>query len=112
MLQNGLQGPSALEVTTPSPTGPAGPVGDAAHPFRIAAKQKLTNFRQPSVCDSPKLAERFIAEKRFMNDNRAVVIANPWGNGTPVMKQFAGEAWSGEPIWGKERSTWIKISFR
>jgi len=26
-----------------------------------------------------------------------------------LMKQQAGDNWNGAPIWGRERSTWLKV---
>ena len=65
-----------------------------------------------SVCDSPDQVEKFIAQKHFLSDNAVRKVANPWDRGNEVMKQFAGESWPGEPIWGEERSTWIKVVVR
>jgi hypothetical protein len=62
-----------------------------------------------SVCDSPALADRFISEKHFLSDNRAALVERPWHEGRELMERYAGGAWPGEPIWGRERSTWIKI---
>jgi len=62
-----------------------------------------------SVCDSPASAGQFIAQKDFMSNNRAAPVQRPWHEGTGLMKRYAGAAWDGVPIWGRERSTWIKI---
>jgi hypothetical protein len=62
-----------------------------------------------SVCDSPASAGQFIAQKDFMSDNRAVPVERPWHEGTGLMKRYAGETWDGVPVWGRERSTWIKV---
>jgi hypothetical protein len=62
-----------------------------------------------SVCDQPSLAEKFIAQKDFLSDHRAAPVDRPWHEGTGLMKRYAGASWHGDPIWGRERSTWIKI---
>jgi hypothetical protein len=65
-----------------------------------------------SSCDNPALAGRFIAEKRFMSDNRPVPVERPWSEGTEIMKRSVGDSWDGEPIWGRERSCWLKVIVR
>jgi hypothetical protein len=62
-----------------------------------------------SVCDSPASSGQFIAQKDFLSDNRAVAVERPWHEGTGLMNRYAGEAWGGVPLWGRERSTWIKV---
>jgi len=62
-----------------------------------------------STCDSPRDAEKFIARKNFLRQHSASLIANPWGDGTPLMQAYAGPAWNGQPIWGHAPSTWLKV---
>jgi hypothetical protein len=62
-----------------------------------------------SACDSPRDAQKFIARKNFLRDQKASLIENPWGDGTPLMQAYAGHAWNGQPIWGHSPSTWIKV---
>jgi hypothetical protein len=62
-----------------------------------------------SVCDSPALADRFISDKRYLSDNRPASVERPWHEGKELMERYAGGAWPGEAIWGRERSTWVKI---
>lgn len=62
-----------------------------------------------SACDSPAAAEKFISQKNYLSDHHAVAIERPWHEGTMLMKQQAGDNWNGAPIWGRERSTWLKV---
>lgn len=62
-----------------------------------------------SACDDPTKAARFIRDKTFMSDNKASPVERPWQDGSPLMKQFAGSTWNGEPVWGQKPSTWIKV---
>ena len=62
-----------------------------------------------SSCDNAALAEKFIAQKGYLANHRAVPVDRPWHEGTGLMKRYAGESWNGEPVWGRERSTWIKV---
>jgi hypothetical protein len=62
-----------------------------------------------SACDDPSHAKKFISRKDFMSSNVAQRITAPWQDGQGLMKQFAGEGWTGEPLWGTERDTWLKL---
>ena len=62
-----------------------------------------------SVCDDPEQSRDFIRKRDFMSYNRAVKVERPWHEGTKFMKQYAGKAWHGEPLWGRARNTWIKV---
>jgi hypothetical protein len=62
-----------------------------------------------SVCDDLDSAHRFIAEKNYFQDHRPMPIEQPWQDGPKYMKQFAGNEWSGDPIWGWSPNTWIKV---
>lgn len=62
-----------------------------------------------SVCDDPAAQQRFIKSKDYLSDNRPAKVEFPWGDGDNYMRQFAGNQWNGEPIWGRERNTWIKV---
>lgn len=65
--------------------------------------------RNWSACDDPAHVGQFIRRKNFMNDHPAQRITALWQDGQGLMKQFAGDAWSGEPLWGASRDTWLKI---
>lgn len=62
-----------------------------------------------SICDNPEFTGRFIREKGFMADNRALPVEKPWHEGKAQMDSYSGGPWPGQPIWGRERSTWIKV---
>lgn len=62
-----------------------------------------------SACDDLPSVPRFIRERDFLSDNPVTPVAKPWHEGEKYMKKHAGPAWAGEPIWGRERNTWIKI---
>ena len=38
-------------------------------------------------------------------------IQNPWSEGDNLMSQIA-DGWTGKPIWGRSRNTWIKFVAR
>jgi hypothetical protein len=65
--------------------------------------------RDWSACDDTSRAARFISKKNFMSDNPAQKITELWLDGQGLMKQFAGDSWSGEPLWGRSRDTWLKF---
>jgi len=61
-----------------------------------------------SACDNPAKANKFVAKKDFMSDKPVQKITNAWGDGQGLMKNFAGDSWNGDPIWGHSRDTWLK----
>jgi hypothetical protein len=63
-----------------------------------------------SVCDRLEDVERFIAEKDHLSDQAAQVVQKPWEEGDLWMRRLAGEHWSGVPLWGHTRNTWIKVA--
>lgn len=65
-----------------------------------------------SVCDDPAQVRQFITHKNYLRHNRAVPVERPWHEGIELMKSHAGETWPGAPLWGRERSTWIKVVVR
>ncbi len=60
-----------------------------------------------SFCDDPGDVPRFIKESDFMASNQARVISRPWEYGIKMMRARVPD-WSGLPIWGTNRNTWIK----
>ena len=65
--------------------------------------------RQWSACDSPREAGRFIAQRSYHDRSAVQIVDNPWPEGDNLMRQYAGSNWSGTPVWGKARNTWIKV---
>jgi len=62
-----------------------------------------------SACDDTSRVAKFIAKKNFMSDKPAQKITELWLDGQGLMKQFAGDGWNGEPLWGCSRDTWLKF---
>jgi WD40 repeat protein len=60
-----------------------------------------------SYGDDPGQVPAFIAHPRYHADQAALPPTNPWGGGDGEMKARVPE-WNGKPVWGKERTTWIK----
>ncbi len=60
-----------------------------------------------SHCDDPGEVPAFIARPGYRADRAALPPANPWGGGDGWMKAGVAD-WSGKPVWGRERTTWIK----
>lgn len=67
--------------------------------------------RRWSCCDNPSNVSRFIADRDFLATNSVQTIEQPWQEGNELMKELAKE-WSGAPVWGTSRSTWIKFIAR
>lgn len=60
-----------------------------------------------SCCDDLGRVDRFIRERDAFTEDKARPIANPWSGDDDLMNRLA-DGWSGTPIWGKARNTWIK----
>jgi len=73
----------------------------------VAFSSELVSGRW-SCCDNPSNVSRFVADRDFLASNAAQPIERPWHEGDDLMKQQAKE-WSGAPVWGTSRSTWIKF---
>ena len=50
----------------------------------------------------------FIAHPRYLADQAAPAPANPWSGGDNEMKARV-PGWNGRPVWGRERTTWLKF---
>jgi hypothetical protein len=61
-----------------------------------------------SCCDDLGQVNRFIRERDSLTEDKARPIANPWSGGDEWMNRLA-DGWTGTPIWGKTRNTWIKF---
>jgi hypothetical protein len=78
----------------------------------VTFTSELTSGRW-SACDDPGDVPKFLAERDFKADARALAIRNPWGGGDPAMQQMLGDTpWKGTPVWGAQPSTWIKFVAR
>jgi hypothetical protein len=62
-----------------------------------------------SACDTPADVDRFITRKTYFQQRAAQRINQPWGDGEGLIRQYAGGAWNGVPLWGASRNTWIKV---
>lgn len=62
-----------------------------------------------SACDQLRDVDRFIQERTYLRHRAARAIANPWDEGANMMRVYAGTQWSGAPIWGTSRNTWLKL---
>jgi hypothetical protein len=66
-----------------------------------------------SACDDVTQVSDFISHKDYLGDQKAEEIPaeHVWGDGTPRMKQYAGDSWNGTPLWGpySSHSVWIKV---
>jgi dipeptidyl aminopeptidase/acylaminoacyl peptidase len=61
-----------------------------------------------SYCDDPARVPAFIAHPRYLADQAARAPENPWPGGDGEMKARVPE-WDGKPVWGRERTTWLKF---
>jgi len=61
-----------------------------------------------SACDNPGDVARFIKDRDFLADRRAVAVTQPWPHGDGILKQ-AVKDWNGQAVWGTNRNTWIKF---
>ena len=66
---------------------------------------------QWSCCDNPSNVSRFVSDRDFLASHAAQRVARPWHEGDEHMKGHA-KGWSGVPLWGTSRNTWIKFVAR
>lgn len=64
-----------------------------------------------SCCDDTERVAEFVADRDYLAGHPARPIDNPWPDGDGLMNQVA-DGWSGRPIWGESRNTWIKFIAR
>ena len=64
-----------------------------------------------SCCDNPSNVARFISDRDFLASNAAQPVRRPWHEGDKFMRERA-KGWSGTPVWGATRNTWIKFIAR
>jgi len=64
-----------------------------------------------SCCDNPSNVTRFLSDRDYLTSNTARPVERPWHEGTPIIKRHV-EGWSGSPIWGGTRNTWVKFVAR
>jgi hypothetical protein len=64
-----------------------------------------------TACDDPDLVPRFLSDPKFLANNLARPISNPWSDGDGLMNHFA-DGWHGTPLWGASRNTWIRFVAR
>lgn len=76
----------------------------------IGFTTELTSGRW-SCCDNPGNVTRFISDRDYLTSNTARPVERPWHEGTPIMKGRV-QGWSGSPVWGGTRNTWIKFVAR
>ncbi|MEP6756944.1 MAG: hypothetical protein ABJA67_15675 [Chthonomonadales bacterium] len=78
----------------------------AENEFGFVSKSSNCNW---SVCESASNSSKFIRKKNFGTKNMTLKPVNSWYEGDIFMKQYAGDKWNGEGIWGHGRSIWIKV---
>ncbi len=61
-----------------------------------------------SSCDDPDDVSRFISDRLYLSKQAPRLIENPWDGGDDLMKRVA-DGWTGTPLWGRTRNTWIKF---
>ena len=62
-----------------------------------------------SACDTSADVDRFITRKSYFQQRAAQKISQPWSDGDTLIRHYAGAAWSGAPVWGATRNTWVKV---
>lgn len=64
-----------------------------------------------SCCDDLGEVAAFIADRDHRADHRALPVSKPWSGGDEAMTRHA-DGWTGKPVWGGSRNTWIKYVAR
>ncbi|HVJ82104.1 MAG TPA: hypothetical protein VNC50_13630 [Planctomycetia bacterium] len=61
-----------------------------------------------SACEDPGQAPKFISVPGHLAMQPVQKIATPWDQGDERMRSVVGN-WTGAPIWGAARNTWLKL---
>jgi hypothetical protein len=77
---------------------------------RIGFTTELTSGKW-SCCDDPSRVSRFLSDPNYLRTQPARSIPTLWGGGDPLMNQLV-DGWTGTPLWGTTRNTWIKFVAR
>jgi hypothetical protein len=64
-----------------------------------------------SCCDDFRKVPDFVSDRVNLDEERARPIETPWSGGDGLMNQIA-DGWTGKPLWGRTRNTWIKFVAR
>ncbi len=80
--------------------------GDAG----VAFETELESGRW-SYCDDVRKVPEFISAPDYLSENRARPIETAWSEGDDMMNRSA-DGWTGKPLWGRSRNTWIKFVAR
>jgi hypothetical protein len=64
-----------------------------------------------SCCDDLGKVSDFIKDRLCLSEERASPVQNPWSGGDGLMTQIA-DGWTGKPLWGCSRNTWIPFLAR
>src|SRR5438105_3044474 len=75
--------------------------------FGFVSRLDDTNW---SACDTPRDVDRFISQRAYLQHRPVEKVAQPWAEGPTLIKEYAGNAWDGVPVWGASRNTWIKVA--
>ena len=81
----------------------AGMIGTNAIVF-----QTNVGDRRWSYCDDSDNVSRFISDPHDRG-NPVLPVSKPWDQGDDSMKAVTSPSWSGDPVWGHSRLTWIKF---
>ena len=61
-----------------------------------------------SYCDNVDRVSKFISDWRERG-SPVLAISKPWDQGDDSIKAVTSPSWSGDPIWGQSRLTWIRF---
>lgn len=64
-----------------------------------------------SYCEDLSQVTAFLNDPNYLSWHHAQASPNPWSEGDGLMNQVA-DGWTGKPIWGEGRNTWIKFQAR
>lgn len=64
-----------------------------------------------SCCDDTGKVSEFIADRDYLARNPVQAPRNAWSDGDGLLNSVA-DGWTGKPVWGQSRNTWIKFVAR
>lgn len=70
--------------------------------------QTKVGDRRWSYCDEVDRVSRFISDPQDRG-TPVLSVSKPWDQGNDCMIKLTSPSWSGDPVWGRSRLTWIKF---
>ena len=77
----------------------------------LRGEEAFVSRRGPdwSACDEPGEVPAYLAQREVSGERPAILAATPSIEAAGTWRSVLGSEFTGEPLWGKEASTWLKF---